>query len=366
MKADTLKNFVLDPSVQISDHPFIISSKVSLTFRNFSALVDSALVELKGISRAGERVAILSGNCPEYLVLLFAMWRLKIVPVFIHTRWPAHYIMENLHRIHCRQIICASNFFSLRLKGIKKERLENVVNPSHQNLPPIVSEAIHFRFHQDGSVIFTSGSVGKPKAVLHTLGNHYYNAFGSNQNICLRPGDRWLLSLPLYHVGGLGIVFRALLAGAAVVIPDREASLEKTIQIQPVTHLSLVATQLYRLLQKKRVITHLKKMKAILLGGGPIPFSLLQKCAEEKLPIYLSYGSTEMASQITTTCPGDGLNRWKTAGKPLPFRELKLAADGEILVRGKTLCRGYIDSGRVKKSDRQGGLVPQRRSGMFR
>ena len=344
-----MKSYILNPSLPSSAHPFIISSRASLTFSNFSALVNSALGGLERTFQPGERVAILSGNCPEYLILLFAMWQLKVVPILINTRWPESYISDNLRKINCRQIICASDFFSLNLRGIKKERLDNIVSFSPKNLPPFSPKPIHLYLNQDGSTIFTSGSSGKPKAILHTLGNHYFNALGSNQNIQLQPGDRWLLSLPLYHVGGLSIVFRTLLAGSAMVIPDLELSLEKSISNQKITHLSLVATQLYRLLQKQRIIPHLKNMKSILLGGGPVPFSLLKKCAEIKLPIYVSYGSTEMASQITTTSKSDGLEQWKTSGKLLPYRELRLLGNGEILVRGKTLCKGYLSSGKLKK-----------------
>ena len=79
-----------------------------------------------------------------------------------------------------------------------------------------------------------------PKAVLHTCGNHYYNALGSNANLPLTAEDRWLLDLPLHHVAGLGIVFRCLLAGAAVVMPDRGESLDAALDRYGVTHLSVV------------------------------------------------------------------------------------------------------------------------------
>lgn len=72
------------------------------------------------------------------------------------------------------------------------------------------------------TIVFTSGSTGVPKAVLHTCGNHYYNALGSNTNLPLTVGDRWLLNLPLHHVADIGILFRCLLAGAAVVLPGKQ------------------------------------------------------------------------------------------------------------------------------------------------
>ena len=68
------------------------------------------------------------------------------------------------------------------------------------------------------------------KAVLHTIGNHFYSARGSNNNIVLEADDRWLFSLPAYHIGGMAIVFRILLAGAGLAIPSDRQDLSKSIR----------------------------------------------------------------------------------------------------------------------------------------
>jgi O-succinylbenzoic acid--CoA ligase len=358
MKSKTPENFVLDPSSHSAGDPFIISSALTLSYEQFFGLIDSALPSLKKRYKSGEHIAILSTNCPEYLILLFAMWRLRIVPVLLNNRWPTDYILRHLQKIKGKQIILSSEFSSVKFKGITTAHLENLIELSTEPTLSTHHSRLKFDLNQDASVIFTSGSAGIPKAVLHTLGNHYYNALGSNQNIRLGPGDRWLLSLPLYHVGGLSIVFRTLLVGAAMVIRDPAMNPEESVRDLKITHLSLVATQLYRLLHDKRAIPHLQKMKAILLGGGPIPYSLLKKCSRLKLPIFVSYGSTEMASQITTTGKHDGLRKWKTSGKVLSHREIKISPQGEILVRGKTLCKGYIQSGKVKKVTDKSGWFP--------
>ena len=151
------------------------------------------------------------------------------------------------------------------------------------------------------TIIFTSGSTHEPKAAVHSYGNHHYNAVASNKNIPLAPADRWLLSLPLYHVGGLGILFRSFMAGAAVVIPRNRKNLVEDIKRYDVTCVSLVSTQLNRMLNDHGNVQTLAKMKAILLGGGPIPSRLYREARKNKLPVYATYGLTESSSQVATS-----------------------------------------------------------------
>jgi O-succinylbenzoic acid--CoA ligase len=191
------------------------------------------------------------------------------------------------------------------------------------------------------TIIFTSGSTGVPKAALHTFGNHYHSALGSNANIALRPGDRWLHSLPLYHVGGLSILFRCLLAGATVALPQQGTPPGEAIAGFGATHVSLVSTQLLRLLRED---AELGGLEAVLMGGGPIPASLVDEAVARGLPVHTSYGLTEMASQVTTTPPGARPDELRTAGRVLPHREVGISERGEILVRGKTLFAGYVES----------------------
>src|SRR5690606_3012678 len=86
-----------------------------------------------------------------------------------------------------------------------------------------------WRLDAPATLVFTSGSTGTPKAALHTLGNHVASARGVVSFFGFGPGDRWLLNLPLYHVGGLAVLFRCVLAGAAVVLPGEGEPIEKTV-----------------------------------------------------------------------------------------------------------------------------------------
>ncbi|MCS6128324.1 o-succinylbenzoate--CoA ligase [Shewanella baltica] len=198
------------------------------------------------------------------------------------------------------------------------------------------------------NVILTSGSSGFPKAAVHCLANHIANAEGALSLIPLEQGDAWLLSLPLFHIGGLAILNRCALVGATVVMPDQALSLSQQINQDKLTHLSLVPAQLSKLLAdtSSKLIT----IKALLLGGGAVSLDLLAELKLRNIASYTSYGMTEMSSQITTgRALSDG-----SSGKLLPKRELKIE-DRVIWVRGECLFMGYLtDKGIEKPLDADG------------
>ena len=218
--------------------------------------------------------------------------------------------------------------------------------------------------HLPATLIWTSGSSSRPKAALHSLFNHLQSARGSGQNLLLKPGDRWLLSLPVVHVAGIAILCRCAVSGATVVLPEAGIPLSEQLLLTEPTHLSLVPTQLQRLLQAgDEVVERLQKTKAILLGGSAIPASLLREADRMGLPVYTSYGSTEMSSQITTTGPGSTLEqRLNSAGWLLPHRELCLDDEGAVCVKGDTLFLGYWEEGGLRHPvNKQGWLVTRDR-----
>ena len=201
---------------------------------------------------------------------------------------------------------------------------------------------------QLATICFSSGSTGTPKAIGHRVEAHLASATGSNQNLPLTSRDTWLLSLPIFHVSGLGILFRCLTSGAAVAIPTKQCPLEQAIhQLEP-THLSLVPTQLTRLL--KRMPRPPEFLRAVLLGGAPIARDLISSCESNGWPIYTTYGLSETASQITTTEPGATMDDLFTVGRVLAGRKIMIGQENEILVQGDTMFEGYVKSDRLDPS----------------
>lgn len=190
-----------------------------------------------------------------------------------------------------------------------------------------------------GTILFTSGSSGAPRAVWHGLEAHLESASGAASRIPLEVGCGWLLSLPIHHVSGFSILIRCLLAGATVVFPDKRLEFKKQIQDPAVTHLSVVAVQLRRLLAEG---SSFEQFRSVLAGGGPIDLPLVEKATRSGVPLHLTYGMTETASQISTSdrlqVPVDAVS----AGRILPGREVRISPNGEIQVRGGVLAHGVF------------------------
>ena len=328
------------------DRPVILTAGETVRYGDLDRRVSAAAANLRrrGIG-PGDRVAMLFPTGVDFLTIMLALFRLEAVACPLSTRLPERGVREKLGILGVRALITTESF---GMPGV------TVLAPSEclvGEAPP-APRSVRYALSRPATIVFTSGSSGAPKAAVHSFGNHYFSAAGSNRNIALPPGSRWLLSLPLYHVGGLAILFRCLFAGAAVALPGR-VPMREALRRLGVTHVSMVSTQLLRLLRDG--CEGLDRLRAVLLGGSAMPPGLIEAAHAKGLPLHTSYGLTEMASQVTTTPPGAPLEALLTSGRTLPFRKLRLAADGEVLVRGETLFLGYVSGGEVRLPLDDGG-----------
>lgn len=305
---------------QQSARPALSYAGLTLSYQQLDARLNALQQQLlqHGI-RSGQPLFICSSNTVELVMLLWACWREQVVCCPINPSFPV----------------------------LKQQELQQRVHASYRWPSP----ELRFDFSQEqfsdqacqlddaalSNLIFTSGSSGTPKIVAHRLANHLANARGSL--VPIEQNDAWLLSLPLFHVGGLAILFRCFLAGACVVIPQADLSLTEQLLMAPITHLSLVPTQLYRLLQQPEFHFSKTHVKHLLLGGAPLPESLIEQCKAQQLIPWVSYGLSEMASQVCTAQAGQpGL-----VGKPLNGRQVTIS-NKEICVKGETLFAGYYQA----------------------
>lgn len=186
-------------------------------------------------------------------------------------------------------------------------------------------------------VVFTSGTTGKPKGVRLTMANLEAASRSSAQHLGHDAEDDWLLAMPLHHVGGLSIIVRqAFTGGSVTLLPGFEVESFVTALRGGVTMVSVVPTML------RRILDHgpFGGLRAMLVGGGPIPGGLLEEAVSAKLPVLPTYGLTETFGQVATLRPGSPVER---KAHPLPGVDLRIEADGRIAVKGDQVSPGYSD-----------------------
>ncbi len=234
-------------------------------------------------------------------------------------------------------------------------------------LPPGEQQALVRRTQQnsselrpgDAAILPTSGSTGRPHLVVHTRQSLQNAAKASLEHLAIpRPDDRWLLALPFGHVGGLSILVRCLMSRACVVmagLPHCGTTAAELLGTFGVTVLSLVPTQLHRLLETADASLP-SCVRCVLLGGASAPPSLLHRAEEKGVPVAVTYGMTEMASQIATRNPSYSSDTSKRAElEPLPGVSLRTDDQGRLSVRGPMMMRGYLDE--PFPIDRDGYLI---------
>jgi O-succinylbenzoic acid--CoA ligase len=311
---------------------------------------------------AGARIALLLRNGVPFVVLTHALARLGAVMVPLNARLEAPELAWQLMDSRASTFVFDDGLADLANAALATAGLGNaspaaaglgmdgprLSSMSWDALQHLEEAGAATRDHIDlacpQGIVYTSATSGRPKGVVLSFGNHWWNAIGSMLNLGLNPGDRWLAPLPLYHVGGLAILWRSVVYGITAVVSERfdPASVNREIDEGGVTIVSVVSTMLQRMLDAHGDRSYPPTLRCVLLGGGPAPVALLERCRRLGVPVAPTYGLTEAASQVTTLHPGEFARKRGSVGRPLFPAEVRID-DGEILVRGPSVMLGYAD-----------------------
>ena len=318
----------------------LIIDRRQWSYGQLNALTETAAQNLQAYAKNGARVAVLSANGLPFVCLVHALARIGAVLVPINRRLSASEIQWQLQRAHCSALVfdeaSTAQALEIESEGLQLTPFARLLQetPAGENKthPPFDIEALQ-------AIVFTSGTSGRPKGASLSFANHFYSAVASGYRLGVLPADRWLCCLPLYHVGGLAILLRSCLYGTAVELHDGfdPVKIDGSFDENEISIISLVPTMLRRLLDHRSWKGWPLSLRHVLLGGAAPPADLLAECREIGLPVSVTYGLTEAASQVATMTPPEVDLKPGSAGKPLLFTRVAIAAeDGRTVGRERS------------------------------
>lgn len=327
-------------AIESPDKIAIESQDLSISYQKLDELIDHTKQNLLALKLPIKgKVGIYYPNDLKLIILIFALLRCKQRVVIFNPKWPSFQLKKAIEDLNLFCLIGSSDALLQPLKTLFFT-IEELIHPSKS------SDSATIYPSEIATVVFTSGSSSFPKPAALSIFNHMTSAKAVSDSIHLLSEDRYLLSLPLYHVSGLGILFRCIYTKATLVMPEETLSLEDNIIVNKITHISMVSTQLYRILTNchKSTFKNLSKtLKCLLLGGSPIGYSLYEQGISHELPIYVTYGLTEMSSSVLISKKPSFENGTLFFKNTLPSYQVAISDENELLLKGPSLFMGYLN-----------------------
>jgi fatty-acyl-CoA synthase len=340
-----------------------------------SAALAAGLAEL-GVDE-GDRVAVNLPNCEEWLVSLLAIARLGAVMVPLNPRLNRHALKYELRHAEVTAAITAERLEDVDYLALFENfiaelpELQYVVTVGEEELwyddrifqfEDLVSSGTG-RSHpipaslnddSDLALIYTSGTMGKPKGVRMSHRSLVESAVRSAEAVEMEPGDRVFCTVPLFTVFGVSMALGTLASGGSLVLQERFEPAEalELLERERVTVIQGVPT-MYHLLMREPGFEpeRLSHLRSGVVAGGPVSESLVRRI-RRWCDVQVAYGLTECSAVTMTRFTDAEDKRIGTVGRPLPGVEVKVVdvitgalhgpeAVGEIAVRGYNLMRGY-------------------------
>ncbi len=334
----------------------VIHSDKEINYNGINSLVDKTTLFLNNEKiKENDIVTLLFNNSLEFIVAVISLWEIGAIPVPLNTKLLEKDLVEQVKflkssfTIKSKEFLNVSNtgksilipfdaaFSEPRLRRDLPDNKEETTQLNFSNLP------VRQAGDKTALILFTSGSTGKPKAVMLSFENLIQSAMIGNQVLNQTNADKWLASLPFYHIGGFSIIFRSLLFGTSIIIPDSLSTndLTESIKKHHPTLISLVSNQLKKFVDLNFIPP--KELRMVLLGGGFSDKDLILKSIEQGWKISKVYGSTETSSFVSFMNYQEVKKKPEASGKVIHPNKIIITDEGEIAVQSSAVMKGYFN-----------------------
>jgi len=306
----------------------------------------------RGLGR-GDRLATLTGTSPDHVATFFACARLGVALQPISWRLAPAEIAYQLADAEPALLLASAEHEELARAAGAPVEIARIADPTLEADGEVADVA-----NDDDPLllVYTSGTTGKPKGALLTHANCFWTNVSFDRTAGVRDDDVVLQVLPQFHVGGWNV--QPLLAwwrGATVVLApqfDPARALELIAEDRVTTMMGVPATYLFLSQEPGFADADLSSLRLAVVGGAPMPESLLETWMERGVAIVQGYGLTEAAPNVLCLPPEDARRKLGFAGKPYPHVDVALrdaetgtlvddAGTGELVVRGPNVFAGY-------------------------
>ena len=358
----TLSDLLTESAARTPRKTCIKFEKRKVSYSKLDELVSLCAGGLRALGlETGERVAILMGNSPEYIVSYFAILRAGGVVVPINTFLTSNEISYILNDSGSRILIYSAGFI-LHVKEIGSS-VKGVRAIAFEDIPRQMSEALKGSAEDTAVFLYTSGTTGFPKAAMLTHDNLISNVKACRELMRVFRKDRVLLFLPLFHAFSFTVcVILPIYSCATIVLLTSVkpfSNVIKSIFRERITFFVAVPT-VYNILSRKRIpfffkyiFKFLMNIKACISGASALPPETIRAFEDRfRLPLIEGYGLTE-ASPVVSVNPLKGMRKSSSVGLPLPGVKVEVIGDegekvsageiGELKVSGPNIMKGYFN-----------------------
>jgi acyl-CoA synthetase (AMP-forming)/AMP-acid ligase II len=345
MNWETIPRMVLSAGDRFGDAEAVVDGPLRLSFAELADRVRTAAGAFasEGIDK-GDRAVIWAPNSAEWIIAAFGLLTAGGVLVPVNTRFKAAEAEDIIRRSGAKAVLVQKGFLGQDYAapaGVPVIDLKSGFLASGSPFQRTV------RGEDVADIIFTSGTTGRPKGVMmnHLQTLRLYSEWCDLAD--LREGDRYLAVNPFFHTFGYKAGCVASLIRGATILPVPVFDVDRVLDLVEQEKITMLPgpPTLYHSLLEARSERDLSSLRAAVTGAADIPVELIRRVRDE-LPfetIMTGYGLTE-AGTATASRPGDSFEDIATTvGTPCDGVEVRVADDGEVLVRGYSVMQGYLD-----------------------